>query len=96
MFEKSYSGKCRLIQVFSSIWQSKDWTITLVQSVLNKGGKDFFATIGGNRKVVVRYGILLGMLSMQSLGCNLRNYSVVVFVLSLDSFATAQTINTNI
>ncbi len=35
MFEKSYSGKCRWILVFSSIWRSKDWTITLVQSVLN-------------------------------------------------------------
>ena len=34
MFEKSYSGKFRWIQVFSSIWRSKDWTITLVQSVL--------------------------------------------------------------
>ncbi len=33
MFEKSYSGKCRWIHVFSSIWRSKDWTITVVQSV---------------------------------------------------------------
>ena len=32
MFEKSYSGKCRWLQVFGSIWRSKDWTITLVQS----------------------------------------------------------------
>ena len=37
MFEKSYSGKCRWIQVFSSIWRSKDWTITLVQSVYHIG-----------------------------------------------------------
>ena len=34
MFEKSYSDICRWIQVISSIWRSKDWTITLVQSVL--------------------------------------------------------------
>ena len=34
MFEKSYSGKCRWVQMFSSIWRSKDWIITLVQSVL--------------------------------------------------------------
>ncbi len=33
MFEKSYSGKCRWIQAFSSIWRSKDWSIKLVQSV---------------------------------------------------------------
>ena len=33
MFEKSYSGKCRWIQVFSAIWRSKDWSITLVKSV---------------------------------------------------------------
>ena len=35
MFEKSFSSKCRWIQVFSSIWRSKAWTITLVQSVLH-------------------------------------------------------------
>ena len=34
MFEKSYSGKWRLMQVYSSIWRSTDWTITLVLSVL--------------------------------------------------------------
>ena len=34
MFEKSYSGKCVWIQVLSSIWRIKDWTITLVQSEL--------------------------------------------------------------
>ena len=39
MFEKSHSGTYRWIQVFSSSWRSKDWTITLVQSVLFRDGR---------------------------------------------------------
>ena len=41
MFEKSYIGICRWMQVFSSICRSKDWTIILVQSVLvHANGRD--------------------------------------------------------